>query len=182
MMQNLGETIRKIRKENNLNLKQLSGMTGFSISFISQLERGKSSATLESLKKISLALNVNPAIFFEDINMQRKENNIKEDAIEQQDISYQDLNKRLPNPAFTPLLVKLKPQQDKGNLFTHEGQEFLFILKGELTVKLEEKVYVLKENNSIMFDSNINHYWYNYTDNDVVFLCVSYDEQYNEME
>lgn len=178
MIQNLGNNIKKVRKQNKMTLKELSEKTGFSISFLSQLERGKSSATLESLKKISLALNINPGYFFEksEDNEEIVENSMRETEMERRNILYQDLNRNISNPAFAPLLVTLKPNKNEGNLFTHNGQEFLYVLKGELTVQLGEKTHVLKNNDSIMLDSNIKHYWYNYTKEDVMFLCISYDK------
>lgn len=178
-MEKLGHNIRKIRKQNKLTLKELSKQTGFSISFLSQLERGKSSATLESLKKISLALNKNPSYFFDDqsnVN-QLQENEIAEiRTMEQSNILYVDLNKHVPNPAFSPLLVTLKPSEgSSGNLFSHDGQEFLYILEGELIVQIGEETHSLKQNESIMFDSNNKHNWYNHTDKTVTFLCIAYD-------
>lgn len=178
-MQNLGGNIRKIRNQNKMTLKELSSKTGFSISFLSQLERGKSSATLESLKKISLALNINPGYFFENSteNDEGEVETMKEAIqMEKRNILYKDLNKNINNPAFAPLLVTLKPNQNEGNLFNHDGQEFLYVLRGELTVQLGEEAYILKQNDSIMFNSNIQHYWYNYTKEDVLFLCISYDK------
>ena len=66
MNRSLGQKIKSIRKDKQKTLKQVAEQTGFSISFLSQLERGKSSATLESLKKISVALGVSPGHFFEE--------------------------------------------------------------------------------------------------------------------
>ena len=48
----LGIKIKEIRTKRHMTLKSLAEKTDFSISFLSQLEHGKSSATLESLKKI----------------------------------------------------------------------------------------------------------------------------------
>ena len=60
----VGITLKSLRKERKLTLKDLAAETGVSISFLSQVERGKSSVTLESLKKIADALSVNPSVFF----------------------------------------------------------------------------------------------------------------------
>src|SRR5699024_5899084 len=174
----LGASIKNIRKEKNLTLKDLAEKTGFSISFLSQLEREKSSATLESLKKISLALDVNPGYFFDDdFNEEqpvRRESREKE-HMEKLGIFYESLSDTVENPAFSPQYIVLNPGQNKGNLIKHEGQEFLFVVKGQLTVRIEENTYILDELDSLMFDSGREHYWYNYTDDDVEFLCVNYD-------
>ena len=70
----------------------------------------------------------------------------------------------------------MKPDQNEGNLIQHSGQEFLYVLEGQLTVQVDKETYVLNPSDSIMFDSRKEHYWYNYTEEDVKFLCVAYDE------
>src|SRR5699024_10430104 len=180
MKDTLGSNIKALRKKNNMTLKTLASKTGFSISFLSQLERGKSSATLESLKKISLALGVNPGYFFDET--EEEEQIVRRGALETEqmkkhNIYYKSLAKSMENPAFSPLLVVLKPNQNEGNLFQHNGQEFLYDLEGQLTVQIDSETYRLNPSDSIMFDSRREHYWYNYTDEDVKCLCVAYDEE-----
>lgn len=179
MINNLGENIKGLRKQNKMTLKVLADKTGFSISFLSQLERGKSSATLESLKKISLVFGVNPGYFFNEADEDEKivsNRKLETEQIEEHNIYYKNLSKSLESPAFAPLLVILKPNQNEGNLFKHSGQEFLYVLEGQLTVLIDEDIHVLNSSDSIMFDSNKKHYWYNYTNQSVKFLCVNYDE------
>lgn len=177
MEEKLGGLVKEIRKKQKMTLKTLAKETGLSISFLSQLERGKSSATLNSLKKISLALDVSPGIFFKD---NRDDLDSASDAMKLMkatnvQFSYEDLSGIIENPAFTPMFIKLKPGSNEGEPFSHEGQEFLYVLKGTLTLKIDEEIYTLQTHESFMFDSNKNHYWYNYTKEDVHFLCIAYD-------
>lgn len=53
----IGDTIRGLRKERELTLKQLSRRTGLSISLLSQIERAESSPSISSLYKIAMALD-----------------------------------------------------------------------------------------------------------------------------
>jgi len=53
----IGETIRGLRKERDLTLKQMSRRTGLSVSLLSQIERAESSASIGSLYKIAVALD-----------------------------------------------------------------------------------------------------------------------------
>ena len=53
----IGDTIRTMRKEKELTLKQMSRRTGLSISLLSQIERAESSPSISSLYKISIALD-----------------------------------------------------------------------------------------------------------------------------
>ncbi|AOV08127.1 helix-turn-helix domain-containing protein [Sporosarcina ureilytica] len=180
MEENLGILIKQIRKQKKMTLKSLSEQTELSISFLSQLERGKSSATLNSLKKISLALDVNPGYFFNDVTEEGEVTSsdaLKTRQITSPQFSYKDLSGQLVNPAFAPMLITLKPGQNEGESFSHAGQEFLYVLKGELTLQIEDRTQTLQPHQSIMFDSNQVHYWYNYTNDEVQFLCISYDEK-----
>jgi two-component system, OmpR family, response regulator len=52
----IGDTIRNLRKEKDLTLKQMSRRTGLSVSLLSQIERAESSASISSLYKIAIAL------------------------------------------------------------------------------------------------------------------------------
>lgn len=179
-MKEVGSRIKALRKKKKMTLKNIADETGYSISFLSQLERGKSSATLESLKKISLALGVNPGYFFENDEEETKvvkRSVLEKERMDSHNIFYQDLKGSMENPAFYPTLVVLKPNQNEGNLIQHPGQEFLFVLKGELTVQIEDDTYVLNPLDSMMFDSSKKHYWYNFSDEDVIFLCINYDEK-----
>lgn len=65
-MESVSNKIRKIRRENNITLKELSERTDLSVSFLSQFERGVSSITLVSLKKIAEALNITMRELFDD--------------------------------------------------------------------------------------------------------------------
>lgn len=176
MEESLGLRIKGIRKTKKMTLKELAEKTDLSISFLSQLERGKSLATLNSLKKISLALQVNPAIFFEDETNETAATALDKRISQDIQFVYEDLSKNMENPVFQPMHITLKPGDNEGEPFSHSGQEFLYVLKGILTVQIGERVKTLMPHQSIMFDANEQHYWYNYSDEDVQFICVTYDQ------
>jgi two-component system OmpR family response regulator len=62
----IGETVRNLRKEANLTLKQMARRTGLSVSLLSQIERAESSASISSLYKIASALDVRIQDLFGD--------------------------------------------------------------------------------------------------------------------
>ncbi|MDD9944040.1 MAG: response regulator [Myxococcales bacterium] len=62
----IGETVRNLRKENSLTLKQMARRTGLSVSLLSQIERAESSASISSLYKIAVALDVRIQDLFGD--------------------------------------------------------------------------------------------------------------------
>ena len=63
----LGSKIRALRKERSLTLKQLANKTSLSVSLISQIELGKSAASVSTLRKLSAALGVTLSNLFEGV-------------------------------------------------------------------------------------------------------------------
>ncbi|MCX7845808.1 MAG: helix-turn-helix transcriptional regulator [Dictyoglomaceae bacterium] len=70
---NIGNKIRKLRKEKNLTLEELSKKTGLSLSYISLIERGLKNPSLKALEKIAECFGINPAIFFKEEDINEKE-------------------------------------------------------------------------------------------------------------
>lgn len=62
----IGDTIRVLRKDKDLTLKDMARRTGLSVSLLSQIERAESSASISSLYKIAKALNARVSDLFGD--------------------------------------------------------------------------------------------------------------------
>lgn len=182
MSDQIGEKVKELRKSKKLTLKEIANQTDLSISFLSQVERGKSSLTLESLKKISDVLEVNPSYFFDDVESNSTSVVVRTKYDDEKLLSnqflYKDLSGGNRNLGFEPLLVILNPGENEGNRFSHKGVEFIYVLEGELTILINEESYQLEPNDAIVIDSKNPHYWLNKTSSQVRFLCISSDKQY----
>jgi len=175
MEQNIGRLIYELRRGKKLTLKQISEKTGLSISFISQVERSKSSITIESLTKIAEALNVSPSYFFTDKNKEKNfvHRRVKDAAsIQTSQFIYESITGDVNNPVFEPMIVTLLPRNQKVTTFTHSGQEFLYVIEGILTVLYDEDEYELHPGDSFHVESTNPHNWYNRTDKLVKILYV----------
>ncbi|KEK24617.1 helix-turn-helix domain-containing protein [Bacillus gaemokensis] len=177
MDDNIGRKIKALRLEKRMTLKQVSEKTNLSISFISQVERSKSSITLESLKKISEALHVSPSCFFPDTKKKAK-SLVRRGAQNEEHVNYSkfvytNLSGNVSNPHFEPILVTLHSGEEKGNPYSHTGQEFVFVLEGALTIMLESEEYELHPGDSIHLESSTPHNWFNHTEKPAKFLFVS---------
>ena len=60
-----------------------------------------------------------------------------------------------------PHLFRVAPEAGSGDSYTHEGEEFLYILRGELAITVQEKQYQLKTGDSFYFESATPHRWKN---------------------
>lgn len=180
MENRIGDKIKALRKSKGLTLKEIAEQTNLSISFLSQVERMKSSLTLESLKKISEVLEVNPSYFFSENDREEENSPVIRGIINEKDLSfnhfiYKDLSSNRSNLPFSPILVVLHPGENNGKPFSHNGVEFLFVLEGTLTVLVQDDEYELKPYDSTIINSKDLHYWLNKTEETVKFLCISSD-------
>lgn len=159
-MKAVGEMIRKTRKKKGLTLQQLSEKCGLSVSFLSQVERGLSSLSITSLWVITQALDVPISNFFnlsENPSIYIKCNNHKEKHIADSSITYTSLSGPMENKILDPLLVKVPGNYSEAPNFSHEGEEFAYVIEGEIAVTVQGKKYTLGEGDSIHFPSEAPH-------------------------
>ncbi|WP_027415124.1 helix-turn-helix domain-containing protein [Aneurinibacillus terranovensis] len=174
---NVGKRLKELRKEKKMTLKQVAEKTNLSISFISQVERSQSSVTLTSLNKIAMALGVSindffPANYTPKASILRKEEQ-KEFKFENSNFIFTSLSGNIENPVFEPLLATLLPGEKKATPYSHEGQEFGYVLQGTLTILLENEKYDLHAGDSIHINSSVPHNWINMTQKPVQVLWVN---------
>src|SRR5690625_1943858 len=172
MDDSLGSELKKVRKGKKMTLQELSDRRGLWIRFLSQVERRLRTLTFTSLRKISEALEVNINFFFDSggANIKKKINKKTSDS---GNFSYTSLAGRMKNPDFTPAIIELSAGESQKVPYTHSGQEFVYILSGQLEVELEGVKETLYENESIHIDSSLAHHWYNDTNEVTVLLLVT---------
>jgi transcriptional regulator with XRE-family HTH domain len=161
----IGSTIRALRQEQGLSLRDLSRLTGFSISFLSLVERGRSSLALTSLQKVATALGTSVASFFPDVGQAR------EAAVphvvralggaSQLSTGSQRTYRLLSGRSFTrvlePMVVTVEPSETIEEPYAHEGEEFAYVLSGELLFVIDGVHHTIGPGDSIHFQSSIPH-------------------------
>jgi len=60
-----------------------------------------------------------------------------------------------------PHLFRIAPKAGSGESYSHEGEEFLYVLRGELDISLQDEEYRLKPGDSFYFESATPHRWKN---------------------
>ena len=65
------------------------------------------------------------------------------------------------NTVMEPHLFRVAPKAGSGDSYTHEGEEFLYLLRGELAITVEKEEYRLKAGDSFYFESSTPHHWKN---------------------
>lgn len=179
MDKSIGSKIKELRASKNITLKELSKKTGLSIAFLSQLERGLTSAAVMSLKNIAEALDVDISFFFQPPkeNSKRIIRGYEQDIfhVENSKSIYHNLANDVEGKALTPLLVTIYPEQEQERTipYSHEGEEFIYVLEGVLTLYLEDQKYDLFPGDSVHIDSSVPHNCANFTNKLVKLVTVN---------
>lgn len=87
--------------------------------------------------------------------------------------SYEALAFHKRNKAMEPFFVKVdKERCDESVVFNHPGEEFLFMLKGEMVLTHDKEKYYLQEGDCIYFESAVDHWIKNVGKTDIEMLMV----------
>ncbi|WP_405149724.1 cupin domain-containing protein [Sphaerisporangium sp. NBC_01403] len=175
----VGARMRRFRKERGLTLRGLSTRSGLSIGFLSQVERGISSIGLTALNGVAAALDRSVAEFFDDdqqadgdratvarlpshFTLTRAATAAAEYVSGQQ--TYRMLSARGPSLVLEPLLVHIAPGGRREDAYGHAGEEFAFVLDGELLYEVDGVEHRLYPGDSVHLRSTVPHAMYNDTD------------------
>lgn len=176
MITEIGQKISALRKSKGLTLKEMSESCGLSISFLSQIENGGSSLAITSLKKIAETLNVSITYFFEshdNYNYHIPLENQKKWNIEGSPFEYVRLTGNFPESTIEPMLMTLPAHTNIGQVYTHPGEEFVYVLEGVLHVDLDGTPFLVKPGESIHFPSAIPHSWSNPSETSVKLISIT---------
>ena len=176
MEERISSKIREFRLRNKMTLKEFSGKTGLSVGFLSQVERGISSMTIVSLRKVADALGVKmkDLVDFAERKsfINRKDNQILL-RLERSLISYIRLNGEFDDRKIEPLLLSVKPNTLEAEESSHYGEEFYYVLKGRAEFIIEGEKHIINEGESIHYPSHLVHKTLNPGNEDLVMLCVT---------
>jgi|LGOV01.1.fsa_nt_gb transcriptional regulator with XRE-family HTH domain len=171
----VNKKIREIRKNKKITLKEMSKLTGLSVSFISQVERGESSLTVTSLKKIADALAISMQELFEvddnDMYIRNKDNQILWN-LENSFTSHIRLSGKFENRKLEAIILKLEPNSVDMTPFSHEGEEFYYVLKGKALFIIEDKEFLVNQGETIHYPSTVSHTVKNPFDEELEVLSV----------
>ncbi|MFT4959068.1 MAG: transcriptional regulator with XRE-family HTH domain [Paracoccaceae bacterium] len=174
----LGEKLRKIRKQASLTMQYVADNAGLSVGFISQVERGLTVPSLSSLRSIAGVLSTPISHFLEqpssDTDTTRQKDRVNY-SVGQGALSYERLSAGFAGSTLRSVIVH-EPPGHRNEPISHEGEELFYILQGEITVEVEGERKVLRRGDSIHFDSRKTHATWNHTDTSSAMLwCGTMD-------
>jgi DNA-binding transcriptional MerR regulator/mannose-6-phosphate isomerase-like protein (cupin superfamily) len=157
----VGPRLRRLRAKRGVNLAEVAAAAGISIGFLSALERSQMSASVGTLRRLARYYRTNILDFFDATELNtRLVRPLKRKVLEAGPGVRMELL-AWGNKVMEPHLFRIKPAAGSGESYAHEGEEFLFVLRGELKIALAAEEYHLKRGDSFYFDSSTPHHWKN---------------------
>jgi len=164
----VGEKIKALREAKGLSLKEVADLSGFSTALLSQVENHMVSPSLGTIVKLARALGLKVSDLLgetqgEPFTIVRKDERKSVSRFASKDgvkygYSYESLGFEKKDRHMEPFIVTLEPATIKSTkASTHEGEEFIFVLEGEMEVILGNNTDVLHPGDSIYYDSTIPH-------------------------
>ncbi|MFZ1680576.1 MAG: XRE family transcriptional regulator [Rhizobiaceae bacterium] len=176
-----GRRLRELRKARGLTLAEVAEITGLAVSTVSKVERGLMALTYDRLMQLSAGMNMDmPALFG------RGGASFQKDSMavarlgdfqlqETPTYSYEILFPDMWHKAMTPMAgtVKAHSRMEFPDLIRHPGQEFVFVLSGQLTIFTDKHEPVhLGPGESVYLDSGMGHVYTSAGEEDARILVV----------
>ena len=166
----LAAIVGAIRKERGWTLRQMSKAVGIPLSTLSKVESGKLSLSYDKIQQLTSRLGISMADFFtceesdleqSHVRARRSVTTSKQSVIiETKNYVYEYLCADLTRKHMVPVLVEIKAENPEyfGRPLSHPGEEFIFVLEGEVQVNLEfYRPTILKAGEGIYVDSAMKH-------------------------
>ena len=179
----VGTRIRALRKSKALALKTIATTTGFSIGFLSQIERGLSSPTLRALMTLADAMQVNLADIIRGATAPVPSAPVITRAAERSSITLWKSGIRklalaggglTAGAPFSMTLLEFAGRASSGvELYTHEGEEAGYVLQGRLLLEFSDRRWTLEPGDSFHFASDIPHRFENPLRRKVVAVMIN---------
>jgi transcriptional regulator with XRE-family HTH domain len=163
---NLGPAVRRLRESQQLSLRTLAERTGFSASFLSQVENGQASPSISSMERIATALGVSLGEFFQNaerslLPVVRADNRMVLHS------GWSNARLEALGPGGTggrlePVLVTLQPGGSSGTRSYASGrEEFALVLEGTVTLTLNDSEQELASGDAVTIRAGALRRWRN---------------------
>jgi DNA-binding transcriptional MerR regulator/quercetin dioxygenase-like cupin family protein len=157
-----GQRFRRLRTRRGLSLAQVARATRVSVGFLSALERGQMRSSIATLRRIARFYGTNILSLFETAGDNPRLVRPNERKVLQTTPGVRMELLAWGNTVMEPHLFRIKPGGGSGESYSHEGEEFLYVLRGNFEIWLDTREhYHLKPGDSLYFESSTPHRWKN---------------------
>lgn len=181
-----GKKIKSLREEKKLSLEEVAERVQLEAAQLAEIEDGKYGPSLGVLIKLARVLGVRLGTFLDD--------EVKQGAVvtrngeaslassysnaavnHKNHLSFFSLAHKKADRHMEPFLVEIKSGVPSNPLASsHEGEEFIFVMKGAIKIEYGKEVFELVKGDSIYLDSVVDHQIFSANNEDALLLAVVY--------
>ncbi|MGA2612051.1 MAG: XRE family transcriptional regulator [Spirochaetia bacterium] len=166
----LGEKVRSIRESRSMSMDQLADRADLEAEHVRQIESGALIPSLSPLIRIARALGVRLGTFLDDLEQVgpvisragAHEAVVRFSGRERpsrSDLDFFSLAANKTGRHMEPFLIDIHPASaQEAQASTHEGEEFIYVLSGEVEIDYGKDTYLLHPGDSIYYDSIVPHH------------------------
>jgi len=157
----IGSHLRQLRARRRLSLAAVARAVGISVGFLSALERSQMSGSVGTLRKLARFYRTSILEFYEANGVSSRHVRPAERKVLEAGVGVRMELLAWGNTAMEPHLFCIAPGAASGDPYAHDGEEFIYVLRGELVITLDTLEHWLKPGDSFYFESAIPHRWRN---------------------
>lgn len=174
----IAQNLRSLREERGLTLGQLSKLSGISKAMLSDMEKGGSNPTINTIWKLANGLNVPYTKLMDQVERETAVIRRGEPVPQSGETDHYRVYCYFPSTPtrnFELFYVELDPRSSNVSIgHSKRAQEYLYIIRGRLVLRTEADTYELGEGDSMMFDSSLDHTYVNDRDMPLSFLVINF--------
>jgi len=157
----IGGHLRRLRSKRRLSLAQVADAVGVSVGFLSAMERSQMSGSVGTLRKLARFYKTNILDFFDANGTNSRHVRPAERKVLEAGAGVRMELLAWGNAVMEPHLFRIAPAAGSGDSYAHEGEEFIYVLRGDLEISVDGENYCLKPGDSFYFESATPHRWKN---------------------
>ena len=183
----LGNRIKSFRESKQISIEDMSERSGLKIDQINHIEENSGLPSLASLIKIARVLGIRPGTFLDDNDelgpvISRKKSHSEpvfsstNDMGQKKHMSYFPLSTAKSGRHMEPFIIHIDPTEEGADfsVSSHEGEEFIYCMKGQIEITYGKNTYILEDGDSIYYDSIVPHHVHAAGENGAKILAVVY--------
>jgi transcriptional regulator with XRE-family HTH domain len=159
-LRSFGARLRELRTQRGWTLQDLAAQSGLSKTFLSRLESGDRQASIAAVLTLSRIFDVSLASLFESPLATDPCVIVRQGEMAEQTskgLTYAPLSRAGRFFNVQPMRVRVSPSRRGKEMYHHDGEEWIYVLSGALTLSLAGRMYDLEPGDAAHFDSRLPH-------------------------
>ena len=155
----IGGLVKARRLDLKMTLQEIADRSELSAAFISQIERGRATPSIVSLINIARGLETDIHYFITPpapTSMVRRADNPEYIEMDSP-VVYKRLDAVIRNQRMNALIMEIPPATELQAVHREEGEDFFYVLEGEVEQTIGDKVFTLKQGDSAHHNTQVDH-------------------------